>query len=183
MALDHFDAETQFADSDDENDDNEAWKKPKKKSLTTEGDDYAGTLIAKAGRSSNVSLYYVDYKKTINNGNGFLPDARNDLICASQKAKADLKAMAVDMKCVSEETTQLLSEPTNEELDMQLEKKEGEMQSLQEKVQEHRYLKENEKLRKQTQKRIEKMAAQWRKRERICMNFLTLMEVSYKIYL
>ena len=163
-----------FANSDDESP-----KKPKKKVIVNDDRDlFAGSLSFKVGRNTNTSLYYVSHSKLKNNGNGLDPQARNDLF--SDKAKADedesnLKSTLAEMEAHAK---QLLSEPTNEVASGTHEIQEKVMNMLRESLEAARALKVNEKTKNQIKRRIEGMTAQWRKRRRICMDFLISMEES-----
>lgn len=174
MALDNFNPESQFAESDDEGGD--AASDNKKPNIGSSMDEYSGSMILKPGRNANTCLYYVDYSKLFNNGNGMLAEDRNKLLSSHEKAKHDLQMLELDIKGMDTEATRLLSEPINLELNSVLEMLEGEVSELQEKVSASRGLKSNEKIRKSLMKKIDSMAAQWRKRKRITMEFLVMME-------
>ena len=170
MALDK--SEAVFADSDDEED-----KAPKKKTEPKASDDpYKGALSFKSGKSANSCLYYVDYTKLKNNGDGLLPDERNELSGDLHKTKAELDALKTTVKSMTLETDKLLSEPTNEELDARLEADEAELAELREQAEAGRKLKVNEKYKQQIKRRIDAMTTVWRKRRRLCMDFLMAME-------
>ena len=172
MALDRN--ENPFDESDDEDSEPKATKKSKPSS----DDPYASSLAFKAGRNANTCLYFVDHTKQKNNGDGLEPDQRNQLACDSAKADADHLALSASLQRMTAEATQLLSEPTNEEASATLELQESAMKSIRDQLEDARKLKINEKHKKQTKKRIESMAAQWRKRKRLCMDFLITMEES-----
>lgn len=175
MALDTFNPETQFADSDDEDEDNKASKKKRAK-IGSSDDEYAGSLSIKAGRNTNTTLYYCDYSKLSNNGNGLLPDDRNTLLSDHQVAKAELEAQNASIKSMATETSKLLSEPTNEEATVSLERSEECVQNLREEVEAAQELKNFEKHRIKIGKKVDVMTSQWRKRRRVCMDFLMAME-------
>lgn len=167
--------ENQFYDSDDEEDDDKPKKKSSKTSSTV-GEDYAGSLAFKGGRNANASLYYVDHTKQKNNGNGLEPDQRNELINNLAKAQQEASMLKAQLQSMTKETTQLLSEPTNEEATATLEQQEAAMTDIREQLESARQLKVNEKHKKQLKKGIESMAAQWRKRKRITIDFLNMMQ-------
>jgi regulator of replication initiation timing len=170
MALDK--SEGVFADSDDEEE-----KAPKKKAEPKASDDpYKGALSFKSGKSANSCLYYVDYTKLKNNGDGLLPDERNELTTHLHKTIAELDALKMNVKTMTLETDKLLSEPTNEELDARLEADETNLAELREQAEAGRKLKVNEKYKQQIKRRIDAMTTVWRKRRRICMDFLIAME-------
>lgn len=172
-----------FDDSDDEHETSKKAAKASKgdssaASGAATGDRFKASLCFKAGKTSNASLYYVDYSKLKNNGNGLDPHDRNELAAALASAQAEEAALAASLKQLTDETTQLLSEPTNVEAVARLEVLEAELKVLREKVEAGRKLKVNEKHKLKLKTGIESMAAQWRKRRRICMDFLISMEES-----
>jgi hypothetical protein len=73
-------------------------------------------------------------------------------------------------------TTKLLSEPTNEVAFANLEREEVALEQLQEDLVAARKLKVNEKHKQELKRRIDSMATTWRKRKRLCMDFLMAME-------
>ena len=150
MALDNSD--TQFYDSDEEDD---APKKAKKSSEAS--GDCAGSLVLKAGRNANSSLYYVDHTKQKNDGNGLEPDQRNALASDLAKAQEEESILKAKLESMTKETAQLLSEPTNEEATATLEQQESEMNDIRDKLEEARKLKCNEKIKKALKKRIRKL--------------------------
>lgn len=169
MALDK-DTTAQFEDSDDE----DAPKKSSKKE-PSDADPYKGSLAFKAGKGSNSSLYFVNYN-VAKNGNGLDGEEKSKLASDFANAEAEMESLKHSIKSMTATTAKLLSEPTNEEADGRLAKEESELAVLKEQVEEARKLKVNEKLKKQTKKRIETMTSFWRKRRRICMDFLIAME-------
>jgi hypothetical protein len=172
MALDKN--ENPFDESDNEED-----EKPKvAKKSESSGDPHAGSLAFKAGRNTNTCLYYVDHTKQKNNGDGLESDQRNTLSGDFAKAQADEASLRVSYMRMTAETAQLLSEPTNEEASTVLEVQESAMGEVHDQLESARKLKVNEKHKKQTKKRIDGMVAQWRKRKRLCMDFLITMEES-----
>ena len=76
------------SDSDDDEDDGKSSKKKKaaKKSAedTAPSEPYANSLRFKEGRNVQNTLYYVDHSKLANEGNGLLPEKRNELLCNIQ---------------------------------------------------------------------------------------------------
>lgn len=171
MTLDKEDGTNVFADSDDD-EPNVSKKKPK----PTSGDEFAGALGFKAGRNANTSLYYVDHTKQKNNGNGFEFDVRDKLYTDKSQAENEHAKLKSELLRMEADTKRLNSEPTNEEAMSKLETDEATMAELLSKVEEARKLKVNEKHKRQTKLRIEGMTQQWRKRRRICMDFLISME-------
>ena len=170
MALDKFDNEETFADSDDEE------MQPKKKKSKTMEVPHAGSLCIKQGRGQNSTLYYVDYNKTKNNGNGPDPTEHQELLSNVAKTENELTALKSSVQTATAKTVKLLSEPTNEVLAARLEKEEAELTALQEEVEAARKLIVNEKHKQQTKRRIDYMSAEWSKRRRICMGCLHSLE-------
>jgi len=160
-----------FADSDDDEP-----KTSTKKHKVVSTEEFAGSLSFKAGRNANTSLYFVDHTKQKNNGNGLEFDARDQLCTDKSKAEHELAKLKQEHSQMEADTKRLNSEPTNEEAALKLESVEATMTGLREKLQDARKLTVNEKHRKQTKRRIEGMATQYRKRRRICMDFLISME-------
>jgi hypothetical protein len=170
MALDKA-SENVFDDSDDED-------KPasKKKTQPSSTEPYEGSLCLKAGKTAGTSLYYVDHTKLKNNGDGLDSDEKNELYSEVAKTNAEKDALLAKIKDDNAIATKLLSEPTNEEAIARLETEEAALSELQTLVEDSRKLKGNEKIKAQLKRRIEKMAAEWRKRRRITMDFLVTIE-------
>jgi len=122
-----------FAEGSDDDDDDNDGKPPKKKTAkkpVDDSDEYSGSLKLKEGRNVQNNLYYVDHTKLSNEGNGLLPEVRNELLCDMQKSKAEFDQLARQLKSLTAEAVQLESEPKNELLILEvadLEKKIGEM--------------------------------------------------------
>jgi hypothetical protein len=170
MALDKA-SENVFDDSDDED-------KPasKKKAQPSSTEPYEGSLCLKAGKTAGTSLYYVDHTKLKNNGDGLDSEEKNTLYSEVAKSNAEKDALQAKIKEDNVITTKLHSEPTNEEAIARLETEEATLSKLQTSVEDSRQLKGNEKIKAQLKRRIEKMAAEWRKRRRITMDFLVTIE-------
>jgi len=170
-----------FDDSDD--DDGNAGKKGGKKEKKKSGADddggdgenfqYDGSLVLKSGKTP---IYYVDHTKTKNNGDGLEPEAKMELEMAFQNAKHTENALKQHYSDVTAQKTKLLSEPTNAEAVELLENEESELKGLEEQVSAARGYKANEKRKLALKRGIAGMTAQWRKRRRICMDFLIAME-------
>jgi hypothetical protein len=178
MALDHFVKESQFFDSDDENDDPKPSMKSGKSSQGNiiPSDVYAGSLCLKKGRNVNTTLYYVDYSKQFNDGNGLLPEDRNELFSKHAGADAEKSSTENKIKYLSSEANVLLSQPTNIDLTSILETLDAEVVDLRSQMEVAYSFKDNEKIRMQIRKKIDVMQAQWRKRKRLCMDFLREIE-------
>ncbi len=165
-------------DSDDDGDGGKPFKTASKKSSSgsTSTDEYSGSLRIKEGRNANNVLYYTDHTKLQNNGNGLLPDDKNNLLANLERSKLEKESLLQNMKQITMETNQLLSEPKNEELAVDLEASEKIVEDLTKKVKAAGEFASNEKYAKQLNKRIDAMAAVWRKRKRMCMEFIMNME-------
>lgn len=165
-----------FIDSDDED---EGVSKSMRKSIEkSDQDPFSGSLLFKSGRNVNTSLYYVSHGKLENNGNGLNPHIRNELISEKLKSELDESNLKCKLAMLETHTTQLVSEPNNEEASATLEVEESVMKDLRENLVIARALKVNEKHKKDLKRRIEVMTMQWRKRRRICLDFLISMEES-----
>jgi hypothetical protein len=95
--------------------------------VSSQGDEFAGSLMLKPGRNANTSLYFVDYSKLSNNGDGLLPQDKNDLVCAQQNAQNELDYLQKNEKNMNDEAATLLSEPINADAINLLEKAEAEI--------------------------------------------------------
>jgi hypothetical protein len=164
----------------DESDDEEGATKPKRgatsSKLSSTDDPFARSLLLKAGRNSNNVLYFVDHSRLHNNGNGLLPDERNALAGSFESAKYEEELLNQKLTQLNTAANQLLSEPLNTDIFTILEKEEHVMTSLNQELESARELVVDEKIKKQIKTRLDAMTAQWRKRKRICMDFLMLME-------
>lgn len=174
MVRDKTVSDNPFDDSEDENDDG-AKKPTTKEAEPASSDPYAGTLALKAGKSPNSTLYYVNYNKA-KNGNGLDRDELNELHGQVAKSEAEEQALKASIQKKQAETKKLLAEPTNEEATVLLQQQEATLADLKEKVDEARKHMVNEKDKNQLKRRITSMTSQWRKRRRICMEFLIGME-------
>jgi hypothetical protein len=134
----------QFAeDSDDDDDDNGKSAKKRTttvaaKKSTADSDVFAGSLRLKEGRNINNNLYYVDHTKLSNEGNGLLPEVRNELLCNAQKSKAELEYLNEQFKSLTAEAAKLESEPKNEELVLELAEHEKNLLELNDKLDDSR---------------------------------------------
>lgn len=173
MALD-TDSSTQFADDEDE-DEEPAKKVAKPKKENPEAVPYKNSLSFKAGKGSNTSLYYVNYN-TAKGGDGLDRDSKNLLASNMATADAEESVLKQTLAALRAETEKLLSEPKNEELLGRLDREETELGALTEKLTAARKLKVNEAHKATTKKRIEHYATFWRKRRRLCVDFLFTME-------
>lgn len=172
MTLNGSASSAQFVDSDEED---EETKPASSGAKASSGDPFAGTLALKAGKSPNATLYYVDYN-VAKNGNGLDREERNELMAEVVKAQAEETALKNSVKQMNDQTKLLLSQPTNEELASGLEAETSYLAELKSQVEAARKLQVNEEHKKQLKRRIQNMCTEWRKRRRICMDFLIAME-------
>ena len=151
-----------FVDSDDEAENQNSGKSD-------------AVLKLKAGRNSSTTLYYVDYNKHPG-GNGLDRDKRQDLLSDVAKAESEESALKHSIEEAKALATKLLSEPTNENLAIELGKEETSLENFKAKVLKAEKLQVNEKQKQLLKRRCNTMTAQWRKRRRMCMDFLVTME-------
>ena len=162
-----------FADDSDDEDEKPSKKKSASKVST---DEYAGSIRVKEGRNTNNTLYYVDHTKLQNNGNGLLPEARNELFSNLEMSKQELAVLGQKNKQICSDTSQLLSEPKNAELETELQELANKMEILDNGLEEAGAHASNAKRAKQLKGQIDKMAGEWRKRKRLCNEFFQNME-------
>lgn len=156
---------------DEDDDDGEAKKKKAEPS-----DPHARSLRIKAGKGGNNVLYYVDYSKLRNNGNGLDPEERNELASNLAEAEAKFAVLADEEKKTTIFAEKLLGEPLNEEVDRMLASEEPALEELKNQVESSRALKVNEKTRAATKKRIGILTAEVRKRRKLCTDGLRRLE-------
>ena len=132
--------------------------------------------MLKAIRGSNTVLRYVDYNKLSNNENGLLPDESYELITVSQSISIEEQNLKRELQKIAGLTNKLLSEPTNEEASIGLESKESELAILEEKLDSLRVRNVNEHTRDKFIKLTDELASVWRKRRRICKDYLISLE-------
>jgi hypothetical protein len=159
-------------DSDDEGD----APKSNKNSSSSANDPFVGTVsykYGKGGDAKNLSsiLYYADYTKQKNQGD---PDPVESSAIATDLSMVENEVLAMETEHnrLAAETAKLLSEPTNEDAEQQLATEVPLVDELRAQVEEARKLKVNEKQRKSLTKASASMAAEWRKRKRLCTEFL-----------
>ena len=173
MALDN-DVTTQFADSDSEAEER------KKKVVTVARDQsdnvqFKNALLFKGAKGSNSGLYYVNHN-AVAGGDGLDREEKNQL--ASDMASADSNYVALqnslDLTCL--QTKKLQAEPFNDMMNALLLKAEAELLELSAQLDTARTFKCNEKHKQGIIKRINYFSSYWRKRRKICMDFLITME-------
>lgn len=166
MVPDTFSGKPSFQDSDDEDDGTTKYKE------NTSTEPYAASLVFKAGKNLSTNLYYVDYNQV----RGLDREEREMLSQEIAKANSEEQMLLSVLRDTKDLSKKLLVEPRNEELGLALEADESSVQDLEEKLNEAQKLKVNEKHRQATKLRIQKMAAHWRQRKRLCENFLSALE-------
>jgi hypothetical protein len=171
MVLENEDTDAIFVDSDDDD-----IKPEKKKKCAIPKEEFSQSLKLRSGKNSSTSLYYIDHSKQKNEGNGLDSDVREKLLSEKSLADQSVHALTDNHLQTEDHTKLLLSEPTNEELEIKLEALEIVVSDLQLMVQEARKFKVNENTKKKIKTRIHGMTLQWRKRRRLCMEFLTNLE-------
>jgi hypothetical protein len=162
-------------DSDDEDDFVKSKKKGPKK-VSTSKDPFKASLSTKIGRNANTTLYYCDYSKLPNEGNGLDPNERNELFSESHKSNEELKENLKTIQTTDQDVTLLLSQPMNDEIKKILPSEESHVEDLKNQIDAARKLKVNESRLKSVKRQIEKMSSIWRKRKRSCVDFLFMME-------
>lgn len=101
MNVNPFDEDS---DDDEEEDDGESGRpKKKQKKEKATSNPFEGSLLYKQGKSTgkNSVLYYVDYKKLKNNGNGLEVDQRNEVTSKLAEAEAELASLTESVSCRS----------------------------------------------------------------------------------
>mmetsp|Transcript_12862 Transcript_12862/g.19525 ORF Transcript_12862/g.19525 Transcript_12862/m.19525 type:complete len:634 (+) Transcript_12862:355-2256(+) len=181
-----FDASVRGSDVDGDGDDKDDGGTSSKNKGKSSNAEYAGSLSVKAGRNANTTLYYLDHTKLENGGNGLSFDVKDKLIQDTQNATSALVSLQSTIDVCNKEADALLREPTNEEADILLQHEVVAVERLKEEVESSQKLTVDVKVRKRAEKRLEAMALYWRKRKRVCIDFLRLMDestegtVSYK---
>lgn len=165
MALDKNDDKNPFDLSDEEQEEEE-------KPPSSSSDPFSGSLLLKLGKNQGTSLYYVAHNKLT----GLDQDQRNTLLQNIAMTTAEEESLKDTLKSILDHATKLLSEPTNEYMAEQLVSQEATVDDLRNQLDEAQKLKVNEKHKQKTKRKIQNMAAQWRKRKRLCMDFLIAME-------
>lgn len=127
-----------FADDSDDDDDEPKKKKGGGAKKSDTSDPYAGSVRLKEGRNANNTLYYIDHTKLSNNGNGLLPEARNELLNKLATTKAELDLLSQNLKKINAEAAQLESEPKNEELLLEVTQLEKTMTEMNDSLEEAR---------------------------------------------
>jgi len=161
---------------DNDSDDEGGTKKKKSGAALDASDPYVATVLVKEGRNMSSNLYYLDQTKLENGGEGLTFEHRAQLETDYVIASSEETDLSERLQKLTKEATQLLSEPTNEELDKQLEATEQSLTDLNDMLNHYRALKVNESTRKKILKGIEYYASIWRSRKRICHDFLINME-------
>lgn len=133
-------------------------------------------LYSIAGRASTSTLYYVNYSKLSNNGNGLPLGCQKKLEADLYGATALSDDLLLTEASILSKCRKLLLEPTNESADMLVEKYQSDGISLLAKVAYYQSLADNEKKRKHTLTKINWFLLHWKRRRKICVDFLTMLE-------
>ena len=163
-----------FADDSEDEEDTKSSKK--KSSSKKSSDEYAASVSVKEGRNTSTTLYFIDHTKLRNNGNGLLPEDRNELVSNLESSKQEFVTLQQKHKQISQSTAQLLSEPKNGELETELHELTSKMEVVESKLGEASAYESNAKYARQLKGRIGSMASEWRKRKRLCTEFIGNME-------
>ncbi len=135
-------------------------------------DLFAGSVFFKAGRSAASSVYYVVYNK--------MPELnskkKRKLYEKVSNSKAECEQLTLILKQLGAKTTQLLTEPTNDELIGRLNDLENDVATLEKKVNDARALTVNESHKNKLKRRIQSMTGHYRKRKQLCCSFLCSLE-------
>jgi hypothetical protein len=171
MALDNG-SYTQFVDTDHESEDDEPRKIATiKKSAPVD----TKNLSFKSGKGSNSGLHYVNYDNAKGGGRLNAED-KNKLLADSAKANAKLVDMNRTLSTTRSTIEKLVSEPMNSELNILLKNAEAESSVMSGQLEEARKLTVNVQYIHRTKKKIEYYASFWRKRRKLCADFLITLE-------
>lgn len=176
MALDNDNCNP-FVDTDNESGDDEPRKSTtvKKSTSADTENQFKNALSFKGGKGSNSSLYYVNYNDA-KGGSGLDSEDKNKLFADAANAEAKLVETKRYLTTTRGTIEKLLSEPMNAELNTLLKKAEAESSELSAQLEEARKLTVNVQHIHHTKKKIEYFASFWRKRRKLCMDFLITME-------
>lgn len=133
---------------------------------------FAGTVFFKAGRSVASSVYYVVYNKMPE----LSDEKKRELYEKVSNSNAECDQLKLILKQLNVKTTQLLTEPTNDELIERLSDLENDVTTLEKKVNDARALTVNESHKNKLKRRIQSMAGHYRKRKQLCCSFLSSLE-------
>ena len=160
----------------DHDDDAEEFSEISKFNLAKKFDIYDGSILLKSGRTSNNTLYFTNYDALPNNGYEMKQDERNLFKIKLHTVKRDEESMKNKFDEIEKETRKLHSEPTNEVLDMKIYDLEKFIVVINSKLDELREYEENEKKKIKIQKSINRFSTFWRKRRKLTIDFLIMME-------
>eukprot|EP00594_Rhizosolenia_setigera_P008632 CAMPEP_0178967614 /NCGR_PEP_ID=MMETSP0789-20121207/17712_1 /TAXON_ID=3005 /ORGANISM="Rhizosolenia setigera, Strain CCMP 1694" /LENGTH=691 /DNA_ID=CAMNT_0020653283 /DNA_START=210 /DNA_END=2285 /DNA_ORIENTATION=+ len=175
-----FDNDT---DSDDDEDGSSGSKKKKNNkkgssssSSSNNADPYTESLLIKVGRNASSTLYFVNYNKLPNNGNGMELDERSEFMSISVQTNEELNTLTKEFHQINSQTKTLLDQPQNEELDQTIQDLSKEIETLSSKMNHLKQYEGNEEKRKLLHQNISHMSTIWRKRRRMTKEFLLMME-------
>lgn len=141
-----------------------------------DGEDFDDTVSIRLGRNVSGTLYYMKQEKLDNAGDGLLPEDKTSLISNLHKASQERASMLTQLKRTEAEASRLVLEPTNKEVESEIEREEENMADLSSELDDCRQFLAYEKVRKTTRKRVQFMADHWWKRRRLCVDFLRMLE-------
>ena len=133
---------------------------------------FAGSLCFKVGKNQGTHLYFVNHNKLT----PISFDERSELLNKLANARAEEDALKATLKDTMDLTARLLSEPTNEEAVALLETGEAQALEMKAALEEARKLQVNQQHKVKTKRSIDHLAAHWRIRKRLCMDFLINLE-------
>lgn len=172
MALGN-DFPTQFIESDSEGEDDVPKKLAtiKVKENSSSNIQFQHSLSFKGSKGSNSGLYYVNYNDA-KDGNGLDRDEKNHLLSDLATVRSKHESLHNAVNAIRLTTSQLLLEPLNKDLNNMLTTAESKLIDLGEQLDVARQYVVNEKDKEKTKKRIEYFSSFWRKRRKLCLDFL-----------
>ena len=142
----------------------------------TKEDEYTATIYQKVGRNPNTTLYYLNQSKLSNNGNGMLSNERNNILNLLQKSNEKVQEQSMIIQSINDKICILLSQPFNNDLNHLLPIEERNMKNLYNDIEYATKWNVNESRRTMTKRKIDNMINIWKKRKRLCIDFLNMME-------
>ena len=139
-------------------------------------DPYTASLLFKPGRNAQNSLYYVDLFKSTDQGNGLDGKAKSDLCMTLAKSDHIIQTLQDKINLTRRESTALIIQPVNETVMLLLDAARSKLIANQMKTEDSRKLKANMLHKKRIKRRVTHMASEWRKRRRLCLDFLAMAE-------
>ena len=134
------------------------------------------TLFSKLSRHSNSTLYFVNYSKLENHGNGLSIQDRGKLDAALFQSIESVKQIQARQANIMLDVQNLLLTPKNAELDVMLSNCKSDVSRLNERLELYRTFEDNERKRKKILSNINHFASHWKKRRHICMEVLNMLQ-------